>query len=56
MGMTLPADVQLTRAFIAVAVGLVFGFWVLSPGLRRGRVSTSAPGIPRARRHSSLVI
>ena len=26
-----PADVQLTRAFIAVVIGMVFGFGVLRP-------------------------
>lgn len=26
-----PADVQLTRAFIAVAIGLLLAFWVMVP-------------------------
>jgi hypothetical protein len=26
-----PADVQLTRAFVAVAVGLLLALWVLAP-------------------------
>ncbi len=26
-----PADVQLTRAFIAVAIGLLLAFWLLVP-------------------------
>ena len=41
-----PADVQLTRAFMAVAVGLLLAFWVLRPVCA---TRTCAPLLPEFR-------
>jgi len=38
-----PADTQLTRAFIAVAVGLLLAFWVLIPECASPTVHTLLP-------------
>lgn len=35
-----PADAQLTRAFVAVAVGLLLALWVLAPECARQDVGT----------------
>ena len=38
-----PADVQMTRAFIAVAVGLMLAFWVLLPECASPTVNALLP-------------
>ncbi len=38
-----PADVQMTRAFIAVAAGLLLAFWVLRPLCANPNVRTALP-------------
>ena len=38
-----PADVQMTRAFIAVAAGLLLAFWVLRPLCTNPNVRTALP-------------
>ena len=38
-----PADVQLTRAFIAVALGLLLALWVLAPECTAPGVNTILP-------------
>lgn len=38
-----PADVQLMRAFIAVALGLLFAFWVLAPECASSGVHAMMP-------------
>ena len=38
-----PADVQIMRAFIAVAAGLLLGFWVLRPLCVDPNVRTALP-------------
>ena len=38
-----PADVQLTRAFIAVAVGLLLALWVLAPECVQPDVNSMLP-------------
>ena len=38
-----PSETQLTRAFIAVAVGLVFAFWLLRPLCTDPNVRTALP-------------
>ena len=51
-----PADVQLTRAFIAVALGLVLALWVLSPGCVDPSVGTLLPELRALAGIPSLVI
>ncbi len=51
-----PADVQLTRAFIAVALGLMFGFWLLSPACDSPSVRTLLPELRAISGIPSLVI
>ena len=51
-----PADVQLTRAFIAVALGLVLALWVLSPGCVDPSVRTLLPEFRALAGIPSLVI
>ena len=38
-----PADVQMTRALIAVAAGLLLAFWVLRPLCTNPNVRTALP-------------
>jgi hypothetical protein len=38
-----PADVQVTRAFIAVAAGLLLAFWALRPLCTDSNVRTALP-------------
>lgn len=38
-----PADAQMTRAFIAVAAGLLLAFWVLRPLCADPNVRTALP-------------
>ena len=38
-----PADVQMTRAFIAVAMGLLLAFWVLLPECASPTVNALLP-------------
>ena len=38
-----PADAQLTRAFVAVAVGLLLALWVLAPDCTRPDVNSLLP-------------
>ena len=38
-----PADVQMMRAFIAVAAGLLLAFWVLRPSCVDPNVRTALP-------------
>lgn len=39
----LPADVQMTRAFIAVALGLLLALWVLAPECATADVKSMMP-------------
>ena len=51
-----PADAQLTRAFIAVVIGLVFGFCVLKPICSSPSVRTLLPELRVLAGVPSLVI
>ena len=51
-----PSDVQLTRAFIAVVIGLVFGFCVLKPICSAPSVRTLLPELRVLAGVPSLVI
>ncbi|MGH8131554.1 MAG: hypothetical protein ACRES3_11935 [Steroidobacteraceae bacterium] len=51
-----PADVQLTRAFIAVALGLVFAFCLLRPVCDVPSVRTLLPELRALAGIPSLVI
>jgi hypothetical protein len=51
-----PSDVQMTRAFIAVVVGLVFGFCVLRPICDSPNVRTLLPELRVLAGIPSLVI
>lgn len=51
-----PSDVQLTRAFIAVVIGLVFGFCVLKPICSSPSVRTLLPELRVLAGVPSLVI
>ena len=51
-----PADVQLTRAFIAVAVGLLLALWVLRPLCANPNVRTALPELRAIAGVPTLVI
>ena len=51
-----PSDVQLTRAFIAVVIGLVFGLWLLRPACDSPSVRTLLPELRVLAGVPSLVI
>lgn len=51
-----PADVQLTRAFIAVAVGLLLALWVLRPLCACPNVRTALPELRAIAGVPTLVI
>ena len=51
-----PSDVQMTRAFIAVVIGLVFGFCVLQPICNSPSVRTLLPELRVLAGVPSLVI
>jgi hypothetical protein len=51
-----PADVQMTRAFIAVALGLVFAFWLIRPICENPSVRTLLPELRAISGIPSLVI
>jgi ABC-type phosphate transport system permease subunit len=51
-----PSDVQLTRAFIAVVIGVVFGFFVLKPICSSSSVRTLLPELRVLAGVPSLVI
>lgn len=53
---TAPSDVQMTRAFIAVVVGLMFGFCVLKPICDSPSVRTLLPELRVLTGVPSLVI
>ncbi len=53
---TAPSDVQLTRAFIAVVIGLVFGFCLLRPICDSPNVRTLLPELRVLAGIPSLVI
>jgi hypothetical protein len=38
-----PVDTQLTRAFIAVVLGLVYAFWLLQPSCKQPSVHAMLP-------------
>jgi len=51
-----PADVQLTRAFIAVAVGMLLALWVLRPLCAYPNVRTALPELRAIAGVPTLVI
>ena len=51
-----PADVQLTRAFIAVAIGLLLAIWVLRPICASPNVRTALPELRALSGVPTLVI
>lgn len=53
---TAPSDVQMTRAFIAVVIGLVFGFCLLQPICNSPSVRTLLPELHVLAGVPSLVI
>ena len=51
-----PADAQMTRAFIAVAAGLLLAFWVLRPACTSPSVHAMLPEFRALAGIPSLVI
>ena len=51
-----PADAQLTRAFIAVAIGLLLAIWVLRPICAGPNVRTALPELRALSGVPTLVI
>ncbi len=51
-----PSEVQLTRAFIAVALGLLIALWVLRPACTRPDVRTMLPELRALAGIQTLVI
>ena len=51
-----PADVQLTRAFVAVAIGLLLAIWVLRPICANPNVRTALPELRALSGVPTLVI
>ena len=51
-----PADVQLTRAFVAVAIGLLLAIWVLRPICVSPNVRTALPELRALSGVPTLVI
>ena len=51
-----PSEVQMTRAFIAVAIGLLLALWVLRPACTNPSVRTMLPELRALAGIPSLVI
>jgi hypothetical protein len=51
-----PADIQLTRAFIAVAIGFLLAMWVLRPMCTDPNVRTALPELRALSGVPTLVI
>ena len=51
-----PSDVQITRAFVAVALGIALAFWVLRPICDTPNVRTMLPELRALAGIPSLVI